>query len=70
MTWYDDGGNTPPHEPTLEEAKKVTSQFRHVDDLPGLPEDDEQPDCAYCRGTGLSPYSIRDVPCPYCGGQG
>jgi len=39
-------------------------------DLPGLPEDDEQPDCHYCRGTGLSPYSIRDVPCPHCGGQG
>lgn len=31
-------------------------------------EDDEQPDCSSCRGSGLSPYSIRDVPCPYCCG--
>ena len=30
MTWYDDGGNTPPHEPSLEQAKKVTSQFRRA----------------------------------------
>ena len=41
-----------------------------ADDLPGLPDDDEEPCCSHCRGTGLSPYSIRDVPCPYCGGRG
>ena len=33
-------------------------------------EDGEMPDCSYCRGSGLSPHSIRDVPCPYCGGMG
>lgn len=38
--------------------------------LAAAAEDEVEPDCAYCRGTGLSPYSIYDKPCPYCGGRG
>jgi hypothetical protein len=41
-----------------------------LDDDVGYDDGVEPGDCPYCRGSGLSPYSIRDVPCPHCGGQG
>lgn len=28
MTWFDDGGNKPPHEPSLEEAQRFTRRQR------------------------------------------
>jgi hypothetical protein len=51
-------------------ADGCPTPYRVPDEADLEPEDDEVLDCPYCRGTGLSPYSIHDVPCRHCGGRG
>lgn len=47
----------------------MSEEWISLDELSG--DDEEEPECSYCRGTGMSPHSIRpDAPCPYCGGSG
>jgi len=77
MTWYDDAGNPPPHEPSLAEAKKVTSQFRHRVTDPG-----DRARCNICHRwpkltkggafvhhTYAWPHSQEGQPCPGSGSQ-